>query len=70
MRQDLASTEDRRLWDYFFLQFVAILVGADFLPAWFEVVSLSWWVLFGLFVADYLRTFPSSREGLSVQTKA
>lgn len=58
LEKDLFDEKDRRLFHFFLLEFSAIAVSANFLPSWFEVSSLIWWILFGFFVTDYLKTFP------------
>ncbi len=42
----------KRVTLFFILSFTALAVSAQFLPDWFEVGSLTWWTLFGLFVSD------------------
>jgi hypothetical protein len=58
LEQLLVETVDRRLWWFFLTGLTAILVAATFLPSWFEVGSLYWWILFGMFYSDVLSSFP------------
>jgi len=41
----------RRFAAFFTVSFTAVVVSAQFLPSWFEVGSITWWILFGLFVS-------------------
>ncbi len=45
-REDL-----RRFAAFFTVSFTAVVVSAQFLPSWFEVGSITWWILFGLYVS-------------------
>lgn len=47
LRQELEERLPEGWW-FAILGFTAILVSATFLPAWFEVMSISWWLLIGL----------------------
>lgn len=67
---DMADVQDLHIMTFFIVEFIAILVGASFLPCWFEAGSLAFWILFGFFLADYLRTFPRSSEVLMIQPRA
>lgn len=61
MGDDLSDSTDRRLLYFFVAGFAAVAVGANFLPSWFEVGSLYWWILFGFFLSDYTGSFPRSK---------
>ncbi|MEK7640262.1 MAG: O-antigen ligase family protein [Patescibacteria group bacterium] len=50
----------RRLSAFFLVSFTAVVVSAQFLPSWFEVGSITWWVLFGLYVSAVDRESISS----------
>lgn len=66
----LSDQMDRRLVLFLLCGFTATLLSANFLPSWFEVASISWWILFGFFLSDYLRSFPRSEVVLKSQPKA
>lgn len=70
MLDDMADPEDHDLTMFFLLELTAIVFSASFLPSWFEVTSIMFWVLFGGFVADYFRSFPKGSEVLSIQPRA
>lgn len=57
---DLGDPQDQKLLYFFLVGFIAIVTSANFLPSWFEVGSIYWWVLFGFFISDYLVSFPRS----------
>ena len=70
LESDLHDQEDRKLLFFFFAAFLAIVFSANFLPSWFEVASLSWWVLFGFFFSDYLVSFPRDARDFPIQKSA
>ena len=45
--------EMRKQVQLFLSGLIAILLGVSFLPAWYEVGSIMWWVLFGFFTSVY-----------------
>lgn len=45
----------RRLVLFFATFFIAIIVSTNFLPSWFEVGSLMWWILLGLYLSDQFK---------------
>jgi len=50
--QYAAQRDDlRHIAAFFTVSFTAVVVSAQFLPSWFEVGSITWWVLFGLYVS-------------------
>jgi hypothetical protein len=57
---DFGDPQDQKLLYFFLAGFIAIVTSANFLPSWFEVGSIYWWVLFGFFMSDYLTSFPRS----------
>ncbi|MEI6477926.1 MAG: O-antigen ligase family protein [bacterium] len=61
---------DRGIASYLLAGFLAVAISANFLPAWFEVGSLTWWILFGLFVSDYLSSFPGEKRVFPIQKSA
>ncbi|MDP2789675.1 MAG: O-antigen ligase family protein [bacterium] len=36
---------------FFLVSFTAVAISAQFLPTWFEVGSITWWLIFGLYVS-------------------
>lgn len=61
MEKDLIDQKDRQLLFYFFTAFGAVAFSANFLPSWFEVGSIFFWILFAFFLTDYLNSFPKSQ---------
>jgi hypothetical protein len=59
--EDLRDEKDRDFLRFLLMGFTAIVISSNFLPMWFEVSSITWWILFGLFITDYLQTFPRSK---------
>jgi hypothetical protein len=43
---------------YFLLGFIELVIGCNFLPDWFEVGSLLWWILFGIYVSHVKENRP------------
>lgn len=61
MKEKLADPTDQKVVSFLFVSLLAIIFAANFLPCWFEVGSLIWWILFGFLYSDYLHTFPPKK---------
>ena len=52
--------QQQRLTLFFLVSFIAVATSAQFLPSWFEVGSITWWLLFGLYVSNVDRQITTS----------
>lgn len=67
MLAQFPDPRDRNVAYFLLVSFTAIVLSAQFLPSWFEVASITWWVLFGIFYSDYERSFGVANRLRTIQ---
>lgn len=50
---NISIERNKQFLKYFVYSFFAIILSVNSLPAWYEVGSIIWWVLFGIYVSNY-----------------